>query len=276
MIKAILGETIDIHGGGIDLIFPHHENEIAQGEGCNCTKYCNYWMHNEFINLKDEKMSKSLGNVITGRAFMDQYHPEILKYLMLSAHYRSNFNVTDEKIHQTISGLRRVYETLNVINTVVDTFDKNESGKVEKKFSELLKQSDAKIKKSLDDDFGTGEVIATLFETVRAFNSLNILKKKKDINSWITANTFKEWILKYGKMMALFQEDPNHFLSSIDEIMLKEKNIDKEKVVELVKMREQARIDKDWSKADEARDSLHAMGIDFQDTDDGVKWNVKV
>lgn len=276
MIKSILGDTIDIHGGGIDLIFPHHENERAQGEGCNCTKYCNYWMHNEFINLKDEKMSKSLGNVITGRAFMDQYHPEILKYLMLSAHYRSNFNVTDEKIHQVISGLRRVYETLATVNTVINTFEKSDSGKVNKSFAEILKQSDAKIKKSLDDDFGTGEVIATIFETVRAFNSLNILKKKKDINSWTTANAFKEWILKYGSMMALFQEEADEFLASIDEIMLKEKKLDRDKILELVKMREQAREDKDWSKADEARDQLHAMGIDFQDTPEGVKWNVKV
>ncbi len=276
MIKAILGDTIDIHGGGIDLIFPHHENEIAQGEGCNCTKYCNYWMHNEFINLKDEKMSKSLGNVITGRAFMDQYHPEILKYLMLSAHYRSNFNVTDEKIHQVISGLRRIYETLSTVDNILETFDKSEAGKVNKSFAQLLTQSDAKIKKSLDDDFGTGEVIATVFEVVRAFNSLNIPKKKKDVNSWTTANAFKEWVLKYGQMMALFQEEPSEFLNSVDEIMLKEKNLDRDKILELVKMREQAREDKDWAKADEARDALHAMGIDFQDTPDGVKWNVKV
>jgi len=276
MIKAILGETIDIHGGGIDLIFPHHENEIAQGEGCNCTKYCNYWMHNEFINLKDEKMSKSLGNVITGRAFMDQYHPEVLKFLMLSAHYRSNFNVTDEKIHQVISGLRRVYETLATVDTILDTFEKSESGKVNKNFQTTLTSSDAKIKKSLDDDFSTAEVVATIFEVVRTFNGLNLLKKKKDVNSWTTAKAFKDWIQRYGQMMALFQEEPVQFLSSIDDIMIKEKNLDREKILELVKMREEARENKDWDKADEARDALHAMGIDFSDTPEGVKWNVKV
>jgi cysteinyl-tRNA synthetase len=276
MIKSILGNTIDIHGGGIDLIFPHHENEIAQGEGCNCEKYCNYWMHNEFINFNDEKMSKSLGNVITGRSFMDKYHPEVLKFLILSAHYRSMVAMTDDKIHQAISGLRRVYETLNTVETVLSTFDKNDSGKVNKTFAQLLTQQDAKIKRSLDDDFGTGEVIASVFEVVRAFNALNILKKKKDPNSWTTANALKEWISKYGSMMALFNEVPADFLSSIDEIMLKEKNIDRAKVEELASKRDEARSNKDWDAADKARDELHALGIDFQDTPDGVKWNVKV
>ena len=276
MIKSILGKTIDIHGGGIDLIFPHHENEIAQGEGCNCEKYCNYWMHNEFINFNDEKMSKSLGNVITGRSFMDKYHPEVLKFLMLSAHYRSMLAMSDDKIHQAISGLRRIYETLNTVDFVLSDFEKSENGKVNKSFAQLLTQQDAKIKKSLDDDFGTGEVIASFFEVIRAFNALNILKKKKDPNSWTTANALKEWIAKYGSMMALFKEVPAKFLSDIDDIMLKEKNIDKSQVEALAKKREEAREAKDWAAADSARDELHALGIDFQDTPDGVKWNVKV
>ncbi|WP_127714630.1 cysteine--tRNA ligase [Halobacteriovorax sp. HLS] len=276
MIKSILGNTIDIHGGGIDLIFPHHENEIAQGEGCNCEKYCNYWMHNEFINMKNEKMSKSLGNVITGRAFMDQYHPEVLKFLMLSAHYRSVLTMSDDKIHQAISGLRRVYETLNTVETVLSEFEQSDAGKVNKTFSQLLIQQDAKIKKSMNDDFGTGELIASIFEVIRAFNALNILKKKKDPNSWTTANALKEWICRYGDMMALFKEVPSKFLYDIDEMMLKEKKIDRATVDALASKRDEARANKDWESADQARDELHALGIDFQDTPDGVKWNVKV
>lgn len=276
MIKSILGNTIDIHGGGIDLIFPHHENEIAQGEGCNCEKYCNYWMHNEFINMKDEKMSKSLGNVITGRSFMDQYHPEVLKFLMLSAHYRSVLNMSDDKIHQAISGLRRVYDSLLTVNKILSEFTESDSGKVNKSFAQLLTSSDAKIKKALNDDFNTGETVAAIFEVVRAFNALNLFKKQKDPNTYTTAAAFKEWILKYGDMMALFKESPSKFLSEIDDIMIKEKNIDKEKVEALVKVREEARANKDWEKADQARDDLHSMGIDFQETPDGVKWNVKV
>ncbi|OUR96465.1 cysteine--tRNA ligase [Halobacteriovorax marinus] len=276
MIKSILGNTIDIHGGGIDLIFPHHENEIAQGEGCNCEKYCNYWMHNEFINMKDEKMSKSIGNVITGRSFMDQYHPEILKFLMFSAHYRSVLNMSDDKIHQSISGLRRVYDALSHALVIENTFNESENGKVNKTFAQLLKTSDAKIKKALDDDFNTGETVAAIFEVVRAFNALNLLKKQKDPNSLPTTKAFKEWILKYGDMLALFKEEPTSFLADIDQIMIKEKNIDIAIVEALIKSREEARANKDWAAADVARDELHAMGIDFQETSDGVKWNVKV
>lgn len=121
MIRNLLGESIDIHGGGIDLIFPHYENEIAQGEGCCDYKYCNYWMHNNFINLKDQKMSKSLGNVITARSFMDKYYPEILKFVMLSAHYRTMLNVNEEKIEQTVSGLARVYKALRDAETFLAT-----------------------------------------------------------------------------------------------------------------------------------------------------------
>ena len=276
MIKAILGDTIDIHGGGIDLIFPHHENEIAQGEGCNCQTYCNYWVHNEFINFGDEKMSKSLGNVVTGRAFMDRYSAEVLKFLMLSAHYRSTLSLTDEKAHQAMSGLSRIYNALNVAQQVKDTFENTGAGKVNKTFAQLLTQTDSKISKSMNDDFGTGEAISHIFEVVRSFNALNLLKKKKDQNSYPTAVAFAEWIEKYGKLMALFEQTPADFLSEIKEILLKEKNIDKAQVEELLEKRSKARDEKNWELSDKLRDELLAMSIEFNDTPDGVVWHVKI
>ncbi len=273
MIRSILGDSIDIHGGGIDLIFPHHENEIAQGEGCCDKKYCNYWMHNNFILMKDEKMSKSLGNVITARNFMDKYHPEILKYLMLSAHYRTLLNISDDKIHMCISGLARVYHALEI---AVEVKGRDlASGRLDKKFKELLERSDKKITKAMNDDLNTGEVIAAIFEVVRAFNALNYVKNKKDPNGPITAQAFLEWVGKYGKMLALFELEPTQLLIELDDILLNEKELKREDVDDLVAKRQQARVDKNWEMSDQYRDQLTAWGIEVLDGADGVTWTVK-
>lgn len=273
MIHSILGETIDIHGGGIDLIFPHHENEIAQGEGRTGRPYCNHWIHNEFINLKGEKMSKSLGNVITGRSFMDEYHPEILKYMYLSVHYRTVLGIDEDKIQGFIFALSRIYQAMAAAEEVM-TFP-GEGGKANQKFVQSLTQLDKKIEKALNDDFNTGEMMASLFEGVRAFNALNLLKKAKDPNSAPTAKAFLDWIKSYGKLMALFQEPPKDFLMSLDEILLKMKNISRDEVEGLVEQRELAREQKDWAKADELRDRLDALGISPVDGDPRRKWEVK-
>ena len=269
MIQSILGETIDIHGGGIDLIFPHHENEIAQGEGRTGKCYCNTWVHNEFINFSDEKMSKSLGNVITGRSFMDKWHPEILKYLFLSVHYRSQLAINDDKIRGAISALARIYSSLKNAHDVL-AFEGG--GVVNKGFAQTMSQHDAKIKKYMDDDFNTGEVVASVFEVVRAFNGLNLLKKAKDKNSKPTAEAFLEWMKKYGKMMALFGQDPSHFLLELDDILIADRKLDKDKIEELVARRNEAREAKDWEAADKYRDDLSAMGIELQDGNSNRQW----
>ncbi len=274
MIRALLGESIDIHGGGIDLIFPHHENEIAQGEGCSGKKYCNYWMHNNFINLKDQKMSKSLGNVITARSFMDKYHPEILKFVMLSAHYRSMLNVNEEKIDQAVSGLARVYKALREADQFIAQSSLS-GGNPYKAVATQMETANARIKKALNDDFNTGEMMANIYEVVRIFNAQNIQKKKKDANALATAKAFKEWINSWAKVSALFLEDPSEFLKTLDEILIEEKGIDKSQVEELIQERDRARAEKDWTKSDEARDKLLAMGIEIMDSPSGTSWEVK-
>lgn len=275
MIKSILGKSIDIHGGGIDLIFPHHENEIAQGVGCNSCKYVNYWMHNNFINMSGEKMSKSLGNIITARAFMDEYHPEVLKYIMLSTHYRSMLDVTDEKIDQAFSGAIRVYRALLSAKHIAD-FATNESAKVNKKFAEELSRLDKKIEKACNDDFNTSEMMSAIYEAVKSFNALNLEKKAKDVNSAPTAKTFTEWITKYGRMSALFAMEPEQFLGEIKEVLLRRKKIEVSKVLELINERIEARKEKNWEKADKARDILKSMGIELQESGDEVDWSVEV
>ena len=272
MIQSILGDTIDIHGGGIDLIFPHHENEIAQGEGRTCKCYCTQWMHNNFINLNDEKMSKSLGNIVTARAFMEKYNPEILKYLMLSSHYRVLFNLNEEKISQVLSGLSRIYMALGDALNISQ--DSEEVDQVDKHFAELTKGADKKIKESLDDDFNTPEVMAHIFEIVRAFNSMNLVKKKRNAQNKATSKYFYDWICEKGELMSLFQEPPAKFLASIDDILIREKNIDVENVESLIKERNDARDSKDFARADEIRDELTQMGVMIMDGVEGRGWEL--
>lgn len=273
MIQSLLGETIDIHGGGIDLIFPHHENEIAQGEGATGCKYCNYWVHNNFINFKDQKMSKSLGNVIRGREFMDRYHPEVMKYLMLSSHYRAMLGLSEEKITQTISALARVYSSLEMADDILSEPNITATKALDA-FSKLLKDSDKAIATALNDDFNTVEVMASIFEVVRTFNAQNFHKKRKDPIAHATIKVFKDWIREQGKMMALFQEDPKTMLKALNDIMVKEKEIDVAKVEELLKLRNEAREQKDWARADQYRDELKEIGVEFQDTPEGTTWKV--
>ncbi len=262
MINAILGDSIDIHGGGIDLIFPHHENEIAQGEGATGCKYCNYWVHNNFINFGDEKMSKSLGNTVKARDFMQKYHPEILKYLFLSAHYRSQLSVTDEKIKQTIGALKRIYSALEIAQTIVNEVegtDKPDSG-----FVKILDNLSSKIKKSLNDDFNTAEFISHIFEATRAFNALKIATKRKPVHK-ATAEAFLNWMKKYGKMSALFFEEPSSTLDNLDNILLRERGIERSTVLDLIKQREEARNSKNWAKVDEVKNKLLDLGIELHD-----------
>ncbi len=273
MIKSILGETIDIHGGGIDLIFPHHENEIAQGEGCNCKTYCNYWIHNEFISLGDsEKMSKSLGNVITMRSFNEKYHPEILKYLYLSAHYRSRLVVSDDKIEQTIGALDRIYSSLSLARNVMA--DVEGSAAPDKVFVKTLESLDGKIKKSLDDDLNSAEFISFVFEAVRSFNSLGFRSKKWNEVHKANSNAFFNWMKKYGEMSALFSENPDKIIERFDDILISLKDIDRKTVESLVDQRNKAREDKDWVRSDELRDELAAMNIELFDGH-ARGWRVK-
>ena len=274
MIKALLGDTIDIHGGGIDLIFPHHENEIAQSEGCNCTKYCNYWIHNEFINFGAEKMSKSLGNIITARNFMDKYHPEILKYLFLSAHYRTQMSITDDKLLQTISALNRIYTALKLAGDTVTQVEA--AGKVDKNFQAKLTELDQKITDSLNDDFNSAEMISFIFEGVRAFNSLGFAQKQKRNSTHKgCSEVFIDWMKKYGEMSALFNDDPSTILDALDDILIEMKGIDRHAVENLIKARAAAREAKDWKQADEIRAQLSSMDIELLDGQ-AKSWRVRV
>lgn len=274
MIKSILGDSIDIHGGGIDLIFPHHECEIAQGEGCTGEVYSKYWIHNNFINMNDEKMSKSLGNIILGRDFMNSYHPEVLKYLFLSAHYRSILSVTDEKIKNAITALIRIYSSLELAEKTVSMV--SDQGVEDSGFAKKLEQFDNKVKKSLNDDFNTADFIATVFEAVRTFNALGFAnKQKRSAQHKGASEAFLMWMKKYGQMSALFNEPCEAMLNSLEELLIKMSNVDKAEVEKLVAKRLAAREEKNWELADSIRDELAAMNVELFDGSQRG-WRVKL
>lgn len=272
MSKAVLGESIDIHGGGIDLIFPHHENEIAQSEAASNKPFVKYWMHWNFINFGAHKMSKSLGNVKNARSFMEQYHPEIMKYMMLRAQYRSHIDFGEDQILDAIQGLARMYSSLSLAKTALSA----EQASVEvKAFDELLKKSNEEIASSLNDDFNTPKMFAQIFEVIRSFNSQ--LKRGQKITPQIysVAKKFTNWIKEQGELMSLLQLEPDQFLKELDDLLLTRKGLKRDEVEELVQKRISARTNKDFKTSDEMRDQLAKIGIAVSDTPQGTFWEVQ-
>jgi cysteinyl-tRNA synthetase len=268
MARALLGDQIDIHGGGLDLIFPHHENEVAQSEGLTGKPFARYWMHNNMLNFGSQKMSKSLGNVRTARSFMQEFHPEILKAMMLSAHYRSILDFSPAQIENVISALARIYSALALAEKV------SGDGPAPDDFVKVVTAARAKVEEALDDDVNTPEALAALFDVIRAFN--NIVRTPGPVNQKkaATAKAFKNFASWLGGLMSLYQEPPAEFLRFLDDMLLKKKSINREDVNKLVEQRSQARGSKDFAKADELRNQLTQMGIAVQDSAQGSEWEV--
>ena len=251
MAKKYLGDTIDIHSGGQDLIFPHHENEIAQSEAANDKPFANYWLHNGFINVNNEKMSKSKGNFFTVRDIVEHYDYEVIRFFMLSAHYRNPINFSDELLNQAQNGLNRIYECYNNIAFLLDNENNNIESEDNKLTIRALNELKQKYIEAMEDDLNTADAISVIFEIVREINkSTSILTKQN---------------LQLSK--SLLQE-----LTGVLGIMQKnqEKEIDDE-IQKLVDERQLARKEKNWKKADEIRDKLKEMGVEIKDTPQGTK-----
>ncbi len=274
MSSKILGDTIDIHGGGIDLIFPHHENEIAQSEGSSGKSFVKYWMHNNFINFGDEKMSKSLGNTVTGRAFIEKYHPEIFKFMILMAHYRSQSDFSVNQVNNAVAGLARIYSSLVLASEALAASDV-QRGEIPKKFVTLLQGAKKATEQALDDDFNTPEVFARVFETIRAFNSRFRPGQKVTPEIKAMAGGFRDFMKFVGEQMSLMREEPKSFLVSLDSMLLDHKGLKREDIDQLVEQRVQARLEKNFEESDRLRDELTAMGIEIHDTPEGTVWEVQ-
>ncbi len=269
MVHGLYGDQIDIHGGGLDLVFPHHENEIAQSEGCTGKHYVNYWMHWNLLNFSGSKMSKSLGNIINMRTFLEEHHPEIYKWMMLSLHYRSVGEFGDTTIDLAVSGLARVYSSL----ALADSFITDEVHE-DSKYQVELDAAWEKIMEHINDDFSTPQAFAVMFDQIRKFNGQ--FKRGAKTNAILSgkAKQFKQFIMQFGKLLALFQMPAEKFLRSLDQKLLAKAGIDEHAVEALVLARSLARQTKDYAKSDEIRAKLTEMNILVSDTPEGSFWEV--
>jgi len=274
MVEKIFGEQIDIHGGGTDLIFPHHENEIAQSEVCTGKHFVKYWMHWNMLNFGNQKMSKSLGNFVTMREFLERYNSEIYKWMILSVHYRSPSDFSDESVDRAVSNLARIYSAMAVAESVLASVSTGQKAAPDAGFEKITQDAWAKVTESLNDDFGTPNAVAALFEVVRQFN--NQVKRGIKPNPAVLgkAQSFIDFTHKLGKLLAMFQEPADGFLLKLDNMLLEKMKVQRADVDALVAERSQARVNKDFAKGDELRKKLTEMGISVSDTPEGSFWEV--
>lgn len=253
MAYKLLGETIDIHAGGEDLAFPHHENEIAQSEARNGKPFANYWMHAAFINVDNKKMSKSLNNFFTAREVLEKYDADVIRLFMLSAHYRTQLNFSEELLESAKSSLERLYNAVANLESLLGEVKREEMSEEEKAYAENLNDYRTKYIEKMDDDFNTADGISVIFDLVR------------DINSNVTADSSKELvkmsldlIRELGSPLGILQKSTKGSLE--------------EEIEDLIAKRQQARKDKNWALADKIRDELKERGIILEDTPQGVRW----
>ncbi len=251
MVRRYLGTTIDIHCGGQDLIFPHHENEIAQSECCNGAPFANYWMHNGYINVDNVKMSKSLGNFFTVRDVAEKYGYEAIRYLMISSHYRSPINYSVDIIEQCKASLERLYTCRNNLDFALENAV---DGELDGNFTETVAGRTQQFIKAMDDDMNTADALAAVYELVR------------DINTAIAAGANKATLELASKAF-------DELTDVLGLVYNRQKSSLDEEVEELIAQRAAARKEKNWAKADEIRDKIKAMGIVLEDTSQGVKWH---
>jgi len=264
MSKKYLGETFDIHGGGKDLVFPHHENEIAQSFGCTGKQPVRYWVHNGFVNIDKEKMSKSLGNFFTLRDVYKKYHPEVLRLFLISSQYRSPIDFSEKNLEDSTKVLTRFYEGLDGMNEKLKDFDLAYISRLEKEIKDhdLTKKFEA----AMNDDFNTSVVMAHLNEGLRYLNS-----STKDNDFVITAQA---WV-NAAKILGLLSLTPKQFGEELFSIKNQNLNLDIEKIEQLIADRNTARSNKNWHEADRCRDELTAMGVVIEDTPNGTEWKIK-
>ena len=253
MSKKYLGEEIDIHAGGEDLIFPHHENEIAQSECCNGKQFARYWMHNAFLNIDNRKMSKSLGNFFTVREIGEKYDLQVLRFFMLNAHYRSPLNFSAELMEASKNALDRIITCVEQLKHLLEPAPKTDMTETEEKFKEEVQGFVKKYEEAMEDDFNTADAIAAIFELVKFANT------KADGESTEAFVTYLlDTIVHLSDVMGL--------------LVNKEAEVLDEDIERLIAERQAARKEKNFKRADEIRDELAAMGIILKDTREGVQW----
>ena len=253
MSKRYLGDTIDIHAGGEDLIFPHHENEIAQSEAANGVPFAHYWMHNGFLNIDNRKMSKSLGNFLLVREILKRYNADVLRFFMLSAQYRSPLNYSEDLMESAKSGLERIRTAGDRLKDLIAKANQMEMSEEEDELLDTTKEYVCEFEEAMDDDFNTADAIAAIFDLVKFANT----KLDEESSGGILMAVFE----KIEKLMGVLGLE---FTVNRDEI--------DPQIQELIDKRQQARKEKNFALADQIRDELLSQGIELLDTREGVKW----
>lgn len=248
MSKKYIGDVIDIHAGGEDLVFPHHENEIAQSEAANGTEFARYWMHNGFLKINNEKMSKSLGNFFTVREIAEKYPLQVIRFFMLSAHYRSPLNFSADLVEASKNGLERILTAVDRLKSISGT-----EGEVDKAVADEMDAFVKKYEVAMDDDLNTADAISVIFELVKYAN-VNVTEESTKATVELVLNT----VTKLCDILGIITEKKKEILDSDIEALIEE--------------RQAARKAKNFARADEIRDQLSDMGIILEDTREGVKW----
>jgi cysteinyl-tRNA synthetase len=279
MSQYFLGETFDIHGGGEDLIFPHHENEIAQSEGSTGKPLARYWVHNGFVRINSEKMSKSLDNFFTIQDMLKAYHPEVLRLFLLQSHYRNPVDFSEDSLSEARTGMDRFYSTLKRINdllalppegSVVDP--SGLSGK-HRDLYEKLSSLPAQFVEAMDDDFNTARALGHLFEAVRLINGF--IAEKTFVRSPATCfimRTAQDRLTELGGILGLFLTDPHAYFRQDRDREASKRGIDIVEIESLIAARQVARAARNWQKADEIRDILAAQKITLEDSPQSTTW----
>ena len=255
MAKKLLGETIDIHAGGSDLKFPHHENEIAQSEALTGEPFARYWLHSAFVNVNNEKMSKSLNNFFTAREILERYDADVIRFLMLSAHYRQQLNFSEDLLESAKASVERIYNAIGNLENLIDEVSREEMNEEEKAYLESLNKYKEKYIEKMDDDFNTADAITAIFDLIKDTNTNITIDSSKEL-----AQKALELIRELGAPLGMFKKSTKGNLE--------------EEIEVLIAKRQHARKDRDFTLADKIRDELKDRGIVLEDTPQGVRWKM--
>lgn len=253
MAYNLLGETIDIHAGGSDLSFPHHENEIAQSEARTGKQFAKYWLHSAFVNVNNQKMSKSLNNFFTAREILEKYDADVLRMFMLSGHYRTQINFSMELLDSTKAALDRLYNSINNLENLLDEVKNEELRAKELEYKNELQKYKEKYIEKMDDDFNTADAISVIFDLIRDVNTNVTIESSKELVKYTL-----DLIRELGNPLGILQESTKASLE--------------EEIEKLIEERQKARKEKKWALADKIRDNLKERGIVLEDTPQGVRW----
>jgi len=278
MSSKYLGQPFDIHAGGRDLVFPHHENEIAQAEGAEGKTFVKYWIHNGFININAEKMSKSLGNFMTIKDIVKKHGAEAVRYFIISNHYRSPIDYTDKAIQDASAALDRFYETAKRLPKPTKIVSEGSpANDDEKQLVETLDRVNASVEKFMDDDFNSAGAIGSIFEAVRSVNRyLDGNPNSTDDFYHFVLGRWQGLVESWENLLGIFGTDPEAYFESKKNRSASEGKFDADEIEQLLTERKEARSNKDFKRADEIRDQLSAMGIVIKDRPDGTtEWQVK-